>query len=323
MGATPGTPPANRGWLPPNQSGDRIDKFNNPNKATFPSASINVPQGYRNQVGYLTYVQFMMDYGRDLKPGDLAYVPLSYLSANCPFHVESTAGGAFQFPPRAQPEHAARRSMIAAIKVIKDRNNTIPDKTQRDWVSIVTYDGTQNGGPIIHQSLTGDYDTAMKSCTNLQATGDKGATTATEAGMIAARQHISPASEGGVGRRTTNKVVVLLTDGVPNLYASSPAVIDSFIANNSSSNFFANGAYWYDGPLMQAMDMEMDRWKVFPVGLGLGADYNFMDRLARMGGTADDNGQGPRGSGNPAEYEQRLTDIFKDIITNPQVRLVQ
>ena len=27
--------------------------------------------------------------------------------------------------------------------------------------------------------------------------------------------------------------------------------------------------------------------------------------------------------GNPAEYEQRLTDIFEEIITNPQVRLVQ
>ena len=324
LGAPVGTtPPVNRGWLPFNQAGDRIDQFNNPNKATFPSATVSAPRAYRNQVGYLTYVQFMMDYGRDLKPGGIDYVPLSRFSKDCPLHSESTPGGNFQFPPRAQPEHAARRAMIAAIKIIKDRNNSIPDLTQRDWVSIVTYDGVQSGGPVIRQPLTSDYDIAMKSCTELQATGDKGATTATEAGMITGRQHIEAFDKGGAGRKAANKVLVLLTDGVPNLYVSDPAQIDQFIGKNPSPNFYANGAYWYDGPLMQAMDMEAKNWKVFPVGLGLGTDYGFMDRLARMGATAGDNGQGPRGSGNPAEYEQRLTDIFKEIITNPQIRLVQ
>ena len=60
-----------------------------------------------------------------------------------------------------------------------------------------------------------------------------------------------------------------------------------------------------------------------PVGLGLGTDYGFMDRLARLGGTADAAGQSPRGSGNPAEYEQRLVDIFRQIILSPQVTLVK
>ena len=69
---------------------------------------------------------------------------------------------------------------------------------------------------------------------------------------------------------------------------------------------------------MQAAD-----WQVFSVGIGLGTDYDFMDRMARLGGTANDAGQSPRGSGNPAEYEQRLTEIFEKIITNPQIRLVQ
>jgi hypothetical protein len=62
---------------------------------------------------------------------------------------------------------------------------------------------------------------------------------------------------------------------------------------------------------------------VFPVGVGLGTDYDYMDRLARLGGTSDEDGQSARGSGNPAEYEQRLTEIFEEIITNPKVRLVQ
>lgn len=47
-----------------------------------------------------------------------------------------------------------------------------------------------------------------------------------------------------------------------------------------------------------------------------------MDRTARMGDT-DKNGQGPRGSGNPADYEARLTEIFRNILTNPKLRIVQ
>ena len=59
------------------------------------------------------------------------------------------------------------------------------------------------------------------------------------------------------------------------------------------------------------------------MGIGLGCDYDFMDRMARMGATANTSGQSPRGSGNPADYEAVLTQIFQNIITNPKLRLVQ
>ncbi len=321
VGVKPGTPPNSRGWLPPNQDSDRIHKFNNPNKSTFPNAK-GVWQ-YRNQIGYRTYLQFMLDHGRDLKPVGGQYVPLSKHSQYCPWHDEETAGGTFSFPPRAQPMHAARRALIAAIQVVKERNASITDSQQQDWVSIVTFDTLSNGGPVVKQSLTADYDQAMLACTDLQAVGDKRSTTATESGMIVAREHICKESEGGQGRYSTNKIVVLLTDGLPNLYSSSNAEIDAFMAENSSDNFYGGGYYWFDAPLMQAMQMQMDKWYTFPVGVGLGTDYNFMDRMARMGETANDDGESSRGSGNPAEYEQRLTEIFEEIITNPKVRLVQ
>lgn len=126
-----------------------------------------------------------------------------------------------------------------------------------------------------------------------------------------------------MGRDFTNKIVVLLTDGVPNLYSSAESTINAFIAEHPSVNFYNNGAYWYDAALMQASIMQQQRWDVYPVGVGLGTDYDFMDRLARMGNTATDSGQSARGSGNPAEYEQKLTEIFEEIITNPRARLVQ
>lgn len=320
----PPVPPGsgNRGTLPPNQDPDRITGFNNPNPSTFPSASKSVPASYRNRLGYLTYVQFMLDFGRDLKPDDRTYVPLSPLSPLCPYHSEDTAGGSFRFPPRTQPVHAARRALIAAIQVVRERNAGL-DPAQSDWVSVISFDSLTGGGPVVQQELTADYQAAMEACTRLEAVGDKAATTATEAGLIAARKHIQARSAGGQGRESANKVVVLLTDGVPNLYVSSRSEIDAFIRDNPRTEFYGDGRYWCDAPLMQTLKMQAAGWQVFPVGVGLGTDYGFMDRLARLGGTADDNGQSARGSGNPAEYEQRLTEIFKKIITSPRVRLVQ
>jgi hypothetical protein len=164
----------------------------------------------------------------------------------------------------------------------------------------------------------------MLACTGLQAVGDKGATTSTEDGLKTAREHIRPAAEGGQGRIATNKIVVLLTDGVPNLYSSDPADVDQFIASSDQSGEFYNtGEYWKDAALMQTAQMQADGWYVYPVGVGLGTDYDFMDRMARLGETANDGGQGSRGSGNPAEYEQRLVEIFEEIIDCPKVRLVQ
>ena len=73
---------------------------------------------------------------------------------------------------------------------------------------------------------------------------------------------------------------------------------------------------------MQAAMSEDENTVIYPVGIGLGTDYNFMDRMARVSGT-DNAGLSPRGSGNPADYEQRLTDIFTEIIKNPGGRMVE
>ncbi len=277
-------------------------------------------KNYR-MLGYRSYVQFMMSQGRDLKPDNVNYTPLSTASPFCPWHAESTAGGTFSFPPREQPTHAARRALIAALQVVKECNQNISDPNLRDWVSIITFDRLTGDSPSIKIALTGDYDAAMRACTRLQAVGHNGASTATEVGLIAARNHLKPQSEGGQGRIQTNKVVVLLTDGVPNLYFSSATTISNYRMNNPSDNFYGDSNA-KDAPLMQASIMQLSRWSLYPVGIGLDCDYDFMDRMARMS-TTDRDGQGPRGSGNPADYEDRLTEIFRRIITSPKLRLVQ
>ena len=54
--------------MPPSQSGSRIDSLDNPCTASYPNATVATPQSWRNKIGYVTYVQFMMDNGRDRQP---------------------------------------------------------------------------------------------------------------------------------------------------------------------------------------------------------------------------------------------------------------
>jgi hypothetical protein len=171
----------------------------------------------------------------------------------------------------------------------------------------------------VRQALTSNYRTVMNSVTRLQETGDKGATTATESGMILAAKHLKPTTQGGAARQGTQKIVVLLTDGMPNVLESSASSIDSYMRSSTNTDYKGGGYYWIDAPIMQAEKMRADKVQIYPVGVGLGTDYDFMDRVARTGGT----GGAARSSGNPAEYEQKMTDIFKKIITTPTARLVQ
>ncbi len=312
-----------RTWLPPLQDVARIDRFNNPNPDTYPGVSSSALEPYRDKIGYLTYVQFMLDHGRDLKPVAGRYVPLSKHSGDCPWHEEDTAGGRFRFPPRTQPMHAVRLALIAAVQTVKQHNAKILDPQRRDWVSIVAYDSLASGGPSVEHRLSADYDSAMAAVAGLQAVGERGDTTATDSAMILAGRQLDSKQQGGPGRPHAKKVVVLLTDGVPNLYADDPAAIERFIDDNPGGEFYGHEAHAHNATLMRAILMRKGGRSFYPVGVGLGADYEFLDRLARAAGTADDDGQSARAIGDPAGYEQRLTEVVRAAITNPPVRLVE
>jgi hypothetical protein len=303
--------------LPPSQASNRITGMSNPYTDAYPSASSSTAQGYQNYIGYRTYVQFMMDFGREGKPDGSHYTPLSLSSGvtMCPTHLESTDGGNFWFPPREQPTHASRRAIIAALKIVADRNDGV-DSSQCDRVTIISFDTAAR----VVQPLTSDYRAAMQACTTLQAVSDLNYSTASQAGLSLAEAQLAYGG-AGLGRQFTNKVVVLLTDGLPNIHTGSPS---TYITQNPSPYYFTSGTYKDDknAALVEVAKMQANHWLAFPVGIGLGCSYPFMDNIANMGGTAV-NGQSPRGSGNPAQYEQRLRDIFSNIITNPKCRLVK
>lgn len=323
-----GGPPSRRGWLPPDQASNRIDGMSSDTKV---DRETDVLQRFGNTIGYVTYVQFMMDHGRDGKPIGGHYVPLSRYSPDCPWNPEETSAGRFRFPPREQPMHSVRRALIDSLKIIKDHNASVSDPSRRDRVSIITFDRLTSGGPRIAQSLTSDYDAAMKVCTRLQSVGDNGASTAIETGMLKAREHLRPRREGGQGRSSADKVVVLLTDGMPNLYSSSRREISQFVGKHRGDKYSIDrydidrydiDRYAKDAPLMQIVGMRDDRWQCYAVGLGMGADYEYVDRLAGLRGPGNAAGGRARG-GRAGGDENGLVTLFEQILSNPRVRLVQ
>lgn len=315
--------------VPPDIRIDNMYHYNNPNFSTFPEAGWDSIWNNTNRISYKTYVQFMMDYGRE-KTSDLAdsgvnCTPLSTKHPDCPWHDEDTAGGTFSFPPREQPTHAARRALIAAIEFVRKQNTGVPAAVG-DWVSIVTYDAVDSThAPTVAQGLTSDFSAAMQACTRLQACWDNGTTTATENGIKEARDLLKPVADGGTGRKYATKVIVLLTDGVPNVWSSSGSDVETEQGLNPTmnDNYYDSDYLWYNAAIMQASKFQrVDKGKLYAVGMGMGADLGFTDRMARMAKT-DKGGVSPRGAGSPADYEQRLTDIFKEIILSPGSRLVK
>ncbi|MCE5303511.1 MAG: VWA domain-containing protein [Planctomycetaceae bacterium] len=291
-----------------------------------PDSASEGSKNFYTRLGYASYVQFMMYHGRDGKPDDVNRTPMSIDNPLCPYHSESTDGGTFTFPPQEQPTHAARRAIIAALQVVKERNANISDMNQKDWVSIVVYDKNSTNSITVSQALTDDYSSTMQIATKLQACGSGPACTCTEGGLVAAYNHIKPQSQGGKGREHVNKVVVLLTDGAPNLRQSSNTTINSYKTANPSSYWLpscsSESDYCKQASLMEASTMQGKNWYLYPVGLGLDVATDFMDRMALMSTTADKDGKS-FSSTDPSSHEATLKKIFETIITRPKLRLVQ
>lgn len=255
-------------------------------------------------------------------------------------HPENVGAMSFSFPPAEMPTHAMRRALIAAIQIVQSRNQAIADVNQRDWVSVITFDKTSATSPKIEQALTSNYGTVMTACTRLQAVSDTALSTCSEAGLDKAYNHLKFGTKSGDncwGREHTNKIVVLLTDGQPNLKldATSNTTINDYATANPSTwwdpvkskaidNWAVTGGYTTEkrAALRQTAMMQSDHWYVYAAGVGLDCDTDFMDRLARLGSTAN-QGHAPTGGGNPNTYEANVTEIFNKIVTNPKLRLVQ
>jgi Mg-chelatase subunit ChlD len=318
----PGVPGTPTQPTPVVKTTDHICEMHNPNQAAFPEASSQLPARFVNKIGYLTYVQFMMDYGRDLKPDGVNNVPLSRESRFCPYHTEATSAGYFRFPPREEPIHSIRRSLIEAIQLLKEQNGSLP-MDQRDWVSIAAFDTPIGGNVSIVQPLTPDYDQAMLACTQLQASGDKGLTTNLEAGLIMAREHLQPGSQGGAGRRNVHKVVIVLTDGFPNCAVSSTKLIQDFASAYIESSSLSAWSEAELAALVQAVKFHHDGWSFYPIGVGAGANHEFVEEFALCVGLTRNGGTFDAIADHPVGRVEKIVQILRQMIDHPRIQIVQ
>ncbi|MBN2580316.1 MAG: VWA domain-containing protein, partial [Pirellulales bacterium] len=215
----------------------------------------------------------------------------------------------------------ARRAIIAAIQEIWDRNANTPDNL-KDRVSIISYD--TDTGTMVRHPLDSDYEQAMRDTAKLQAThyqtpDDTFSTnTATSYGLKTAIDYLqSPAA-----RTHANKVVVLVTDGRPNVYSSSWGISTTVPPAYNNLDWGDNAK---DSSLVQAIAIQGNKWLFYPVGLGFDCDSNFMDHMYSVAkGQNDPSLSCPYNvGGDPYQIEEELRRVFNKIISNPKLRLVQ
>ena len=190
-----------------------------------------------SSIRYKKHVKIMMataGISRDrCDPWDNAqYSIMSINNPNHKTHTEPTDAGAKTLPVAEMPTNAVRRAIIAALQVIKDRNSTITDASQKDRVSLIVFDAKNTGGDNTHVQILNRTDRQLRrrhrlllhEAASLQQT--MSTCTDSDGGLIMAYDHIKPESQGGAGRENVNKVVVFLTDGQPNLYESNTDDVD-------------------------------------------------------------------------------------------------
>lgn len=318
---------------PPSQSGNRMSGMGNPYSDAWPSLTSSTVSGYYNKIGYQTYVQFMMDMGRNMTPGGKV-VPLSASSPDCPMRLDtdaSSAGYGYYFPPREQPTHALRVAVMAAVNKIATLNTGVPGNV-KDHVSLITFDtsaGAQVRYPL--SSTDCDYAAVKSSLRTLQAVGDNVASTASEKGLLLAKSHLDPAINANA-RTFSTKMIIFLTDGLPNIKESSSTTVDTYVSGNSAE-WFTSGASYYrerNAAMMQVSAMNATGWPTYAVGIGLGCDRSMLDRMARLARTAITDPSNPTGpkispyaDGNPGDYQNRLTSMFNEIVKSGLVTLVK
>lgn len=315
----------------PVATANRLDRFRNPDRWAYPSVPPNVLAESAGRIGYRTFVQFMMDFGRDLKPTDALPVPLSLRSRDCPLHEETVPGGVMRFPPREQPMHAVRRALIAALHEILKRNGALADAQLQDRVAVVGYDAPQSGGAFILQGWTADCRAAMRVCSQLQAGCDKPSEEEISAGLRVglqtARRLASEARKATSLTRRDGWVILIRNDGdiSPDLAAASVHMENAADRGDarppSGSGSWARPDRHPTAELIERLRLEglaVHTFTVGPVCAIAGRNV-----AASAGETVLPVALRPEAMRDLALLEERLAASLRALASSPRVELVQ
>jgi hypothetical protein len=224
-----------------------------------------------------------------------------------------------------------RLALLAAVNSLA-ASNAGRSESLKDHVCLITFDTA--AGSVVRYPLSTtacDYNAVKNSIRTIQAVADDVANTASENGLILAKNHLNPATNPTGARPAATKVIIFLSDGVANIMQSSATTVTNFTSANPSPEWFTTGLYINErnAAIMQCWPGSPSV-NIFPVGVGLATDRGQMDRMARIAGTAKTDPSNPTGpkvsqfsSGNPGDYQALLTAIFNSILSTGGVQLGQ
>ena len=287
--------------------------------------------------GNRSYVQFLLDLGRDLKPDGIDYSPLSVHHPACPAHWEPVADRLLSFLPREQPMHAVRRALAATLIELDRQNTWLADGTAQDRTALIGFDCLHNGGPMAWHRLGSDFAAATVAAGRLQAAGDTRAPRPLDAALQTAAEMLTNEPSAAAGRE---KIVVVILAGEPQTARTSESSVEAWAAGSLSP-------VWLEAPidhpqraaLAQVERMRQRGWKVYVASVLPAADH-FANLLARMAGheqalIAAAEPAGKPGAlsaqataeGNPSlgplEIERRLTAMLSEIVARQEALIVQ
>ena len=138
-----------------------------------------------------------------------------------------------------------------------------------------------------------------------------------------AREHLQPSSQGGAGRRNVHKVVILLTDGLPNCAVSSSKPIQDFASAYIDSGSLSDWSEAELAALVQAVKFHHDGWSFYPIGVGVRVNHKFIEQLARCAGLARNARPFDAIADHPVGRVEKIVQVLRQIIDHPPIHLVQ
>lgn len=181
------------------------------------------------------------------------------------------------------------------VTILKNASDTLIDyitvAEADDKIGLSIYSHTNTTGAILESGLTDDWP-AVKTLYRQRQAGHYTGGTNIKAGLQVARQELETN-----GRGMSYKMIVLMTDGLPNQGGTDPA----------------------QAARDQAQLCKTAKIRVMTVSLGSGADTSLMQEIADITGGLHFN---VPGGSDYQQYEEDLKEVFRKIAANRPLRLL-
>lgn len=185
------------------------------------------------------------------------------------------------------------RPVKDAVQTLAD---TIQDQESLDHLSLEVFAETSR-----HEvNLTSDLDSVPNVLYQRQA-AHYDSVTCIGCGLARAITELTSSR----ARSNAKKMIILMSDGLPNVDESGTYVGDG-----------AAGATSY--ALDKAQECADQGWKIYTVSVGVNADRSLMQEIAAIGGGIEFYA-----AGNPQEYTEQLQDIFRQLGGKRPVQLIE